>query len=90
MPNYNDKYIAKVLQYIFQDCNDFVETIIKNNKWDYSQFDKSPIDYDVLIDEAKKSTLDEFEKYYTIDTLYLKKESEPFLNLIESYKKNCN
>lgn len=90
LPSYNDKYLAKVLQYIFHDCNDFLESIIKAGKWNYSPFDTSQIDYDTLINEAKKSTLGEFEKYYNIDTLYLKKESEIFLNLIESYKKNCN
>jgi hypothetical protein len=86
----DDNYLGKVLQYIFQDCPDFLEKILKDKKWDYTSFVDNIEDYDAQIKLIEKSTLNKSEKFNQIDVLDLKKEAQPFLKLIEAYKLNCN
>lgn len=88
--NLDDNYLAKVLEYVFQDCPTFVNKIIKNNKWDYKTYTDSDVAFDNQIKEIKKSNLDDFQKLVKIDTLDLQKEAQPFIKLIEAYKSNCN
>jgi hypothetical protein len=89
-PKLDDKYVAKVLQYIFQDCPDFLNKIVKDKRWDYESFMDNHEDYDTQIKLIQKSKLSKTEKFNQIDVLELKKEAQPFLKLIEAYKLNCN
>ena len=38
----------------------------------------------------KKMNLNEYDEWSAIDKIDLKRESEPFLKLIDAYKSNCN
>ena len=89
-PKLNDKYLGKVLQYIFQDCPDFSNKILKNESWDFKPFIETKIDYDFLKNEVNNSDLNEFEKFNKIDAIDLRKERQPFEKLIDDYKSNCN
>lgn len=88
--NLGDEYLAKVLQYVFQDCPTFVSKIVKNSKWNYKAFTDSDDVFDNQIKEIKNSDLDDFQKFIKIDTLDFAKEAQPFIKLIEEYKTNCN
>jgi len=89
-PNLGDAYLGKVLEYIFQECPSFLDKIMKNKKWNYKSFVDDTTNYDTQIKEIKESNLNDFEKHRKIDDLDIKKESQPFIKLIEEFKLNCN
>ena len=88
--NLEDKYLAKVLRYVFQDCPKFLDKIIKDDKWDHTPYSVSDDSFDDQIKQVKNSGLDDFQKFTSIDSLDLKKEAEPFIKLIEDYKLICH
>lgn len=85
----NDAYLGNVLKYIFNDCPAFLDNILVNDKWEYSRFMSSDLEYESEIDRINDSDLNKNEKFFSIDKIYLEKASSPFVKLIEEYKSTC-
>lgn len=87
--SFGSAYLAKVLQYLFNDCPSFLDKIIKKGKWDYELYNNTTVDYNSQIKSIKKSDATDEEKHYLLDDIYIKQAAEPFIKLIEDYKTNC-